>query len=401
MAVSIPKKRKQVRTMRGVDEKYTGPEPDWDGCENWTVEQFMKEERRASFYYNYFFTGKDLKEELYTWMKDNKYSTQDISKIKKVPDSYLQITVTALARNLNNGMTTLHKDEQRYLDKMKGRSGLARDRADFLHSQINYLLELANRYIDDAPKEKTVNKPNIQERIAEKAASQSEFIDEAIDAFIVNPKSTLIDNVYAELKKQEANSATGRMIKQSYEKMIEELQQVDNDDDLKEAYSYLTKPNRTKFIKFLQSVCGACDMIITETLSNKPKTVRKKKAKPASELVKSLKYMKVHEPLKLASKSPTELIGATAALVFNTRTRKIGLYIANDASGFGVKGTTLLNVNEETSLQKTLRTPDTQLPKFTKTTKTKALKTLQGIRSLAIKLKPRTNEHMIIMQVFK
>ena len=55
------------------------------------------------------------------------------------------------------------------------------------------------------------------------------------------------------------------------------------------------------------------------------------------------------------------LIGATAAVVYQIKFRKIGVLIADDSTGFKVKGTTLTNVNETKSTRKTLRKPIEQL----------------------------------------
>ena len=55
-----PKKAKRTRSPMFLDEKYTGPEPTWEGWEKWSEEKFLKEYRRGMNYYNYFNTYKDL-----------------------------------------------------------------------------------------------------------------------------------------------------------------------------------------------------------------------------------------------------------------------------------------------------------------------------------------------------
>mgnify|MGYP000642417780 CR=1 FL=1 len=62
--MAIPKrskKSKAVRTPKFVDEKYTGPEPEWDNAEKWSAEKYYRERSRVGFYYNYFYTYKDGK----------------------------------------------------------------------------------------------------------------------------------------------------------------------------------------------------------------------------------------------------------------------------------------------------------------------------------------------------
>ena len=45
-------------------------------------------------------------------------------------------------------------------------------------------------------------------------------------------------------------------------------------------------------------------------------------------------------------------------VVLNTKTRKLSIYIANDETGLGIKGTTIQNFNEQTSTQKILKNAD-------------------------------------------
>ena len=81
--------------------------------------------------------------------------------------------------------------------------------------------------------------------------------------------------------------------------------------------------------------------------------------------------------------------------------RKLGVYVSVDEDGFKVRGTTLLNYNEETSLQKTLRKPQEQLNTFKKTTKARTVKQFEGIKTTETKLNGRFNAETIILAVHK
>ena len=80
-----------------------------------------------------------------------------------------------------------------------------------------------------------------------------------------------------------------------------------------------------------------------------------------SKLVEKLKYLKTDDKFKIASVQPDQIIGASELWVFNTKTRKLGKYIAKnidpkglgrDGSGLSVKGTTIIGFDETTSIQK-------------------------------------------------
>jgi len=94
--------------------------------------------------------------------------------------------------------------------------------------------------------------------------------------------------------------------------------------------------------------------------------------------------------------------------VFNTKTRKIGKYVAakidptgqgRDGSGLSVKGTTIIGYDENLSLQKTLRKPEEQLKEFKAAGKVKLRKYLDSIATTETKLNGRTNEHTVLLKV--
>ena len=102
-----------------------------------------------------------------------------------------------------------------------------------------------------------------------------------------------------------------------------------------------------------------------------------------------------------------DIIGATEVWVFNTKTRKLGKYVAmntdpkglaREGTGLTVKGTTILGFNEEQSVQKTLRKPDEQLREFAKSGKVKLRKFLEDIKTTDIKLTGRVNNETIILK---
>ena len=102
----------------------------------------------------------------------------------------------------------------------------------------------------------------------------------------------------------------------------------------------------------------------------------------------------------IASEPPEKIIGAVACIVFNCKNRKLGIYIAKDNDGFAVKGTSLLNYDEKSS-QKTLRKPQEQLSLFKKTTKVRALKQFDILKTTDTKLTGRLNKDTIILAVYK
>ena len=109
--------------------------------------------------------------------------------------------------------------------------------------------------------------------------------------------------------------------------------------------------------------------------------------------------METFPKLGLASQNPATIIGAKEVWVYNTKTRKLGKYVALDESGLDVKGTTILNFIEKDSVEKTLRKPEAQLKEFKAAGKVALRKFLANINAVDVKLKGRMNENIIILKV--
>jgi hypothetical protein len=128
----------------------------------------------------------------------------------------------------------------------------------------------------------------------------------------------------------------------------------------------------------------------------------------ADKLVAKLKYAKVDPKYKLASVNPADIVGANELWVFNTKTRKLGKYVAKnidpkgmrrEGSGLSVKGTTILGFDEASSIQKTLRKPDVQLKEFKDAGKVKLRKFLDEIPTTDTKLNGRCNPETVLLKI--
>jgi hypothetical protein len=126
---------------------------------------------------------------------------------------------------------------------------------------------------------------------------------------------------------------------------------------------------------------------------------RKTKAVPKEKLIAKLKYMKTNEPLKLVSISPVDIIGAGELWVYNTKSRKLGKYVAAEFNTLNVKGTTITNFDEAKSVQKTLRKPEEKLKEFKAAGKIALRKFLDEINATDTKMNGRLNEETILLKV--
>jgi hypothetical protein len=126
---------------------------------------------------------------------------------------------------------------------------------------------------------------------------------------------------------------------------------------------------------------------------------RAKKMQPKEKIVGKMKYLKQHEPLKLVSINPTDIIGAKELWIYNIKSRKLGKYVAGEFDELSVKGTTILNYSESLSVQKTLRKPEEKLSEFKSAGKVQLRKFLEDINTTDTKLNGRINEDTVLLKV--
>ena len=397
LATKAPVKKTRVTKKQVIAHRTKAPRdysPTWDNVETMDASQFLRHWHSAMSYYRLEFSGKDLKPAVLKWMTSVNCTKEDISAFKKTKDNRVNVTMGAIASCLLRGMPAVRAD---FND--------GRDTAGWLRNEIvKVIADGKNDAEDEAVVEvkTTVVQPTIQERVKESAMRMTEEIEDAIEGFQTNPemfdpKAFKMLNL---LKGKEVKAAHARIIKGFYAKDLAELEELASgnaDEQLREGYSHRTKKQIKNLIAFYQEIMMACDMLAQEAKVNR--APRKTKAVPKEKLVAKLKYMKTNEPLKLVSINPTDIIGAGELWVFNTKTRKLGKYVASEFNTLNVKGTTITNFDEFKSVCKTLRKPEEKLKEFKAAGKVQLRKFLDEINATDTKMNGRINEDTVLLRV--
>jgi len=382
--------KKQVIAHRTKVQRDLSPK--WDGHETWTADQFNKHFRNSMEYYRLEYSGKDLKPKIINWMSQAGYTKDVIAQFKKTKDNRCNVTMGAIAANLLKGMPVARAD---FND--------GRNTAQWLGQRINEVLEQGKDDVEEeiTDKKETAVVVSIQDRVREATFGMTEEIEDALEAFSSDPESfdPKAFKVLNLLRGKEAKAAHARIIRDYYRRQHDEYLELQEGkcDQLKEAYSHLTKAQVKKIVLFYHEILSACDMLMQEAKVNRKP--RAKKSKPVEKIVEKLKFMKQDEKLKLVSISPADIVGAKELWVFNTKTRKLGKYIANEYQDLGVKGTSITGFDEVKSVQKTLRKPEEQLKDFKSAGKVALRKFLEDIKAVDIKLNGRINEDTILLKV--
>ena len=74
--------------------------------------------------------------------------------------------------------------------------------------------------------------------------------------------------------------------------------------------------------------------------------------------------------------------------------------LKREGAGLSVKGTTILDFDPETSMQKTLRKPKEQISNWTGNARTKFAKAFDEVKTTDTKLNGRLNEHTLLLKTF-
>jgi hypothetical protein len=346
-------------------------------------------------YYRLEHSGKDLKPRVINWMSANSYTKDQIKAFKDTKDNRCNLTMGAVAANLLRGMPPVRADFNE-----------GRNTAQWLGNAISKVVE-EGKYDEVEGEDGAVEvkpaviQPSIQERLRDAAARMTEEIEDALEAFAsdpeaFDPKAFKLLNL---LRGKQAKAAHARVIKDFYIRQHDELVEAAQGkcEQLKEAYSHLSKANLKKITLFYSEILSACDMLAQEAKVNR--APRKTKAKPVEKIIAKLKFLKQDDKLKVVSINPADIVGAKELWIFNTKTRKLGKYVATEFAELTVKGTSIVNFDEIKSVQKTLRKPEEQLKEFKAAGKVQLRKFLEDIKAVDIKLNGRINEDTILLKI--
>ena len=279
--------------------------------------------------------------------------------------------------------------------------------------------------------EKTeIKKPTIQERIASRVNEILDPVEVWLDRYNNNPDrfnpETL--KLVPLFKKEKVGGVHARKIQERFEEPYKEFKELldlrkknlkfkelddeedfDSDDrQLLEAYEDVSDETIKKGIQAYDNIFEACDYMIS--IANANRKPRKKKEQSPEQLVAKMQYKKEDTKLELKSIDPAEIIYAEELWVYNTKTRKLGHYVARTldprglnrpGTGLMVKGTSIKGFNEEASVQKTLRKPEKQLEEFTNSGPKKVLEFYDAIKTMGIKLNGRINTEVLLLRAVR
>jgi len=375
-------------------------DPSFEGALEMSGAEFHSFRNMAVRYYYETYKISDLIKDLYLWMKDIGYKADQIRDIKTVGADGLSASVI-YAVCLRKGMPDMHPEHNEYWNSLGGTVGDLRPVSESIKENIDKVLSKVRPAVDEnATVEDKKPQRSVQDYMRDKAATIGGYVEQVIDDFVEgdykNPEKF---SVMEQLRIHEAPAQAIDIIRNPLQFMLEEMQEVQEGkcDQLKEGYGHLGKIQVRNFIKFLEQSVADCDNYIQlKKATRKPRAIKKK---TPAQLVKTFKFCKEFADLNLKSESPTKLVDASEAWLYNIKTRKLIHVVADEYSKvFTVKGSSIVGLDTAKTVMKTLRKPAEQLKLITGVGKPAARKNFNHIKATDIKFNGRGNEHIIILK---
>ena len=386
--IKVPKKRAPVRTLLQADEKATGPEPKWDTerALEFDAETFDHHLRKSFHYYNYHYTTKQVRKHLNDWLQRNsRLDKPKLARFAAIADRYVLMTPCSLIMAHRVGMPLLDRHVK------------------YIHDQVEYSLALAAKSGDTgetlatAPSQVVDRKVTIQDRLQERTAELIGEIEGYYDLVLKNQKTDF--KIYDFLTVHRVPQSQLGKYETVFQRHVQELMAAQDKThaQLVESYRHYRASDYKRMFAFLADLLAGIEQYRGVKKAVKKARVRKAPAK--EKVVARLKYAREDRALKVVSVNPTDIIGAQELWVFNTKTRKLGRYVAEAMGQLGVKGTSITGFDEAKSIAKTLRKPDEQLKEFARAGKVALRSFLKDIKAVEITMNGRINEDTLLLKV--
>ena len=241
----------------------------------------------------------------------------------------------------------------------------------------------------------------IQERIAEQTRYIIGHIEGEIDAFVADGCKKSKFNAQKFFVQHEVKGPQAKLIVEFLDGNISEIKELleRKDEQLVEAYSFLTKSKQKKFYDFLCSLRDATLERIDSVKKTRKK--RKRKVKTPQQQVAAVKYLDKSEDDKLKSIDPANIIGASQVWIYDTKTRFLFAY--HSPVGMSVKGSTLQDFDADISFGKKVRDQYTDriINEVLTGGKVKLRRVMSSINAKEKEVTGRINKNQIILRAVK
>lgn len=392
-SIKVPKKVVRTRDPIFLDEKYIGTEPQWDAERALKMDDatFDHNLRKSLNYYNHFYSTKSTRKHLIDWLKrSNKVDKAMLDSYVLTADKHTPMTACSLAMAVKAGMPLKDK----HIEFLVNCVADAIEKNDLANNDEIESTGTSAKVAKKAAAPVITIQDRLNERLSELIGELEGRLDDSFTKKETTPKAFEFFQV------EKVPGALVNKIKNHFQTKADKFTLIQNSKDAgcKEAYSQYKAPDWKRIQAWIASLMADCDSYTqTKKVERKPRAPR---SVSKDKLVSKLKYQLDDKVLKLVSIKPVDIIGASELWVYDTKTRKLGRYMADSHLGpLSVKGTTIIGFDKVTSVTKTLRKPAEQLAAFVKTTKPQVKKFMSSVSTTESQLSGRINDRTLLLRV--
>ena len=360
-----PKFKRSSRVSDHISNSVAwGPEPKWTG------EPLAKNDSGMAFamtWYNYMSSPADQMKWTLEYLGLTDQPKDFIKQISQIRDAEIY-PVGSICRMLSRG------------------AGLPATMLPRALGRLNELIKLG--HFAEKAESKPIKLPDFMEPMAESALAVVENTMERIRKGKIKNANAIVFTWAEKLTPVQLRP----LIKECRDEAAElRAALAAEDEQLVEAYAYLSPANKKVAIAFLDRV-----------IALKPAAPAKPKAPIRSDkMVAKLLFSQRDEETGIHSIDPEELVGATQLWVYNSRTRKIGVYYAGGSDGLAVHRTTMLGYNASTSMMKVLRHPKEMLAQFNRQPSAKASQFFDKLKTVGKPINDRINRDTVLLKAVR
>lgn len=329
---------------------------------------------RALNWFNNQWTPDNAKKWIVGYMTKNNYSKDDIAtvsgKVRKIIP-----TTASLARLYTNGSIL---DPKYHAD---------------IKRSLELVLDATRPELDEEGNPLIVNKTVKPKTVP---SEMLEFIDDLVARSLAGDKIKV--DIYKSLMELKATKFHLDELSDEYSYLLSELAELSEkeDEQLLEGYSHVSWKAVKQTIDLLNDMNTQFKQL-KAIKKSAARTPRAKKPPKIEKIIGRLKYQKENAEFRIGSIDPAKVIGAKYLVAFNTKTRDLALYYAQDG-GFSVKGTSLTNFDTDKSFTKKLRKPLDVLPAID--TRINAERQFKQLKTEARAANGRMNDCTVLYKVW-
>lgn len=324
---------------------------------------------RAYSWYNTNYTPEESREWLLNYLKNNNYSQDIIDNVtqKQVPMVFCSIA-RLLTRSIDLPEKTL-SNFNKFLEELSSR-------AEYKAKRVVYI------------------KPQTVDSKIENIMSN---IEDAVDRLILT--SSYDYSLYNDIKSNDIKSPS---VKEIYTRLQPRIQQVlemaDNPkSSIGEYYAKHTREQKKAIIQFHRMLETDCKKALQATKVVRQN--RKKRPVSAEKVLKSFKYKKEDSSFKILSVEPSKILNSSVLVVYNTKYKRMTVFVAKEGVNLSVKGTSIQNYDESKTESKRVRKPEEAISQILSGTTNSILKTFAKFKSNTQTITNRINEDTLLLRV--